>query len=1145
MSAVTAQDPLIPTEEHPGPLAQANVVDKSLPPTPAPGTIPPTVGGSANGTGNGHTNGGANGAANGEVNGHATGKVPANTTQPEHASTPAKPGKKSGKDEKKELMERMQPPKGSKPIDVAQQKGDRWVRDPVTGQDVLIRDPTFAEFRAKGLDNETLDPAHPKAGTALRRPPSPSKQDPRLPAPVASEVGNICIQPFPPEVDEADLAPAKTILRTGAIVTTALCFVTWIFAACGKHIGWVAWFTRSALIWSIAAVVWVGVENAARKIEKEVERVRMNLLKRRAEVNSPPTPESVEWMNALVKLIWGLVNPDMFIPIVDMVEDTLQASLPGFVDAVRIADIGQGTNPVRIVSMRALPDQPGQPGYPREEWVGLDQDDGSRKQAAEVEQGNSDDPAKQIDTEQTGDYLNYEVSISYQALPGQQKRLRFHNIHLMLEFFVGAWDWFKIPIPIYATVEGFVATARFRVQFVQNPPFVRNLTLTLMGVPKVEVSVEPFTKKLPNVLDLPFIKRFVEMGIAAACAEFIAPKSMTLNLAQLLAGDGVKKDTRALGVFVVTVHHAVDLAAQDTNGKSDPYIVLAYAKFGKPLYSTRIISGDLNPVWEETAVLLVTEDELKGEEDLSAMLWDSDKRSADDLVGRVTIPVVELVKEPGKMVARTDPLRGFEDANDMPGTLHWEIGYFEKVPLNQALKKEESPNVPAEIKGKHEQIQEKPTIADTQAEADALRTPPDSTIPSGVLSIIVHQINNLERQDIKGASGNREGQAGQDASEPAEEGENLPSSYCEIIVNDDMIYKTRVKQYSSMPYFEAGTERFIRDWRETVVRVQVRDARVREKDPVLGIATIKLSELFKNASEVTRLFSLQEGVGYGRANISFMFRQVKTPLPRAMLGWETGTLEIPGAIQIEPTPEFTSGFSTKSLEVCTTDSSYKVPRSTARVENGIVTWDPPVDKVRLPVYNRYSSAVTFEIGSGGVGPFGPDSDFIAVGWFKDIPDDEETQIRIPVLKGPHLRQLKHNYINEQTLQTHKYEIVGWLTCTVVLDSGLDPDHEDFQLTQPEKHRYEAYDRVEGQAQIAERTARIQNQDELSKSDKKEINKEKQHQLNMRHRGVMQYQAARTGKWSKEGLKKRVGSLKDKITGNGKKDNHRGNVETEV
>lgn len=91
--------------------------------------------------------------------------------------------------------------------------------------------------------------------------------------------------------------------------------------------------------------------------------------------------------------------------------------------------------------------------------------------------------------------------------------------------------------------------------------------------------------------------------------------------------------------------------------------------------------------------------------------------------------------------------------------------------------------------------------------------------------VLIALIFAVERQDIKGTTGVREGQEGQDTSAPAEEGPHLPNSYCEIIVNDDLIYKTRVKQYSSMPYFEAGTERFIRDWRETVVRVQVRDAR--------------------------------------------------------------------------------------------------------------------------------------------------------------------------------------------------------------------------------------------------------------------------------------------------------------------------------
>lgn len=52
-------------------------------------------------------------------------------------------------------------------------------------------------------------------------------------------------------------------------------------------------------------------------------------------------------------------------------------------------------------------------------------------------------------------------------------------------------------------------------------------------------------------------------------------------------------------------------------------------QFGKPMYSTRIILGDLNPVWEETAVMLLTMDEVRSKEDLSAMLWDSDKRSAE------------------------------------------------------------------------------------------------------------------------------------------------------------------------------------------------------------------------------------------------------------------------------------------------------------------------------------------------------------------------------------------------------------------------------------------------------------------------------------------------------------------------------------
>jgi hypothetical protein len=94
-------------------------------------------------------------------------------------------------------------------------------------------------------------------------------------------------------------------------------------------------------------------------------------------------------------------------------------------------------------------------------------------------------------------------------------------------------------------------------------------------------------------------------------------------------------------------------------------------------------------------------------------------------------------------------------------------------------------------------------------------------------------------------------------------------------------------------------------------------------------------------------------------------------------------------------------------------------------------------------------------------------------------------------------------------------------------------------------RYEAYDRVEGQAAIAERTAGLANKDDLSRKERKELDAEKKHQLQMRHRGVMQYQAARTGKWSKEGIKKRMGTVKAKILGGGGGEKERVQVESEA
>lgn len=1033
-------------------------------------------------------------------------------------------GMTEGQREKKRMMDKMT--NQQKPTDsVKRKKGERLVDDPVTGQKVVIKDANFKDFPTQ----KQLDPKSGKTGPALQSVGNAAAQafDPSKTAPNPAHPSNISLQPFPPS-SPPSLQPVLSqlyYLQYGIMASSAL---LWFFFAFGHGLWHFAW--RSALIGGLAFVGATVASIAERKLEREVERIRFDMHRQRGETYAPPTPESVEWLNAFTKVIWGLVNPDMFVPIADSIEDVMQQSLPKFVSAVRISDIGQGTNPFRIVSMRALPDQPGEKEYPREEWIdqGTGQLGGVDTAKKGKESAGKQTDLDKVDRDQAGDYVNYEVAFAYQAMPGQGDQLRAKNIHLLLQFFLGVADWMHIPIPIWVQVDGVAGTVRLRIQFIPEPPFVRNLTFTLMGVPAVDVSVTPLIKRLPNILDLPLISTFVKLAISAGTASLVAPKSMTLNLQEMMSGNAIG-DTRALGVFVIRIQYCENLSAQDRGGTSDPYIVLAYAKFGKPLYSTRVILGDINPVFEETAFMLVTHEEVKADEQLSAMLWDSDKHTADDLIGRVQIPVKELMATPNKMFDRADKLVGFEDATSMSGTLHWSIGYFDKVPLNRKLERPlDNPPPPKKSAASMEMLPgdkaPNPAAKDgPPPPADVKRTPPDTKYPSGILSVIVHQINNLERQNLKGASGkDREGQVGQDTDEPSEQGSNLPSGYCEILINDDLVYKTRVKQYTSMPFFEAGTEVFIRDWQQTVVRVVVRDSRLREKDPILGIVDLPLAEILTESSEVSGLFSLQEGVGFGRANISVLFKAVDAQLPPNMLGWDTGTVEILKPIEVSIDSEYQStlALSKQSLVATTTDSTEKIGNPVGSGDSSRATWD--VEKVRLPVYSRYASSLTFEIGSkGGVGPLKGQPAAIALLWLQEIPDDEEVPVKIPILVSKNLRQLKQNFLNEHTPKGHEYKTVGWLTTMIRVDRGLDPDHEKYAKSQARRHAYETYDHIQGEALIAERNAHAYDDGVVDKEEKKALQRAHTKQLHNRHRGVAQFQPYRTAIWMKEGIKRRI------------------------
>ncbi len=506
------------------------------------------------------------------------------------------------------------------------------------------------------------------------------------------------------------------------------------------------------------------------------EGVKLETIQHRGEIAAHNrVPESAEWLNFLVEAVWKQMNPDIFTSVSDMLEDIMQASVPSFIHSVKVADIGQGKHALRILNMRYLP---------TEEMPG--------------------DTVKDEQDEHPGEYVNMEISFAYQARPsGPGVASKVKNIHLLLIFYAGVADLMGIPIPIWVEVLGLVGTVRLRMQFIPDPPFVKNTTFSFMGLPRVKISVVPIVQKFLNITNLPFISGFVQTSINAAANEYVAPKSYSLDLGQMIAGDDIKRETTALGVVVVQIHHAKNLSSQDSNGLSDPYIVVALSKYGKPIYSTRIIERTCHPVFEETAYVLITPEAVRSDEFLSIQLWDSDRLTADDELGRVEFDLKDLIRNGGSMEDRVDSLVGSQDGKKMPGKLVWSVGYFSKAPYNHELATDGSdPDLPKDIK-RNRDMRDNTGAVNTETAHECSYIPPDPRYPSGILSIQIHQATSLYSNNLKGSyKSGMNYQPGQDAEGPAtEEDEYAPSAYCNIIINDQLMYKTRTKPFSNKPFF--------------------------------------------------------------------------------------------------------------------------------------------------------------------------------------------------------------------------------------------------------------------------------------------------------------------------------------------------------
>ncbi|OCH83704.1 hypothetical protein OBBRIDRAFT_829808 [Obba rivulosa] len=401
----------------------------------------------------------------------------------------------------------------------------------------------------------------------------------------------------------------------------------------------------------------------------------------------------------------------------------------------------------------------------------------------------------------------------------------------------------------------------------------------------------------------------------------------------------------AIGVLVVHTHRATGVKSTVANGKSDLYATLAFSRLGKYLDSTRIIKGD--------AVLLIGANTIKLREKLSFQPWDSDRMSVDDMMGFHELDIADFIQK------RSQPMRRV-------------------VPLQSS---------------------------GSQARPDSLREKPEFKEACGAvlsdLEAAVHEIRDLtvkrQGKEKRGEKG-REDEKGEDErEEAAEEAEGLPSTYCVISLNDEMVYQTRVKPVTGSPIFNAGTEPLVRDWRKSHVIVTPKDFRMRENGAVLSIVFLKLSELLVDASELTRFYSLEKGLGYRRIRVSLLFSPVQCKLPPSLIGFDTGTLEVRDVAVKSDRDDF----SRCEVRLKTTISVIedKVSRKQAQKrEDGLTVWSK--DGAAIAVRQRYGAALLVS--------FCETSEFkkygrkaLGVLWLCCLVDSEEGKVKITLWRDQH------------------------------------------------------------------------------------------------------------------------------------------------
>ncbi|CAO0791446.1 unnamed protein product [Mucor circinelloides] len=723
--------------------------------------------------------------------------------------------------------------------------------------------------------------------------------------------------------------------------------------------------------------------------------------------------ESVEWLNYMLEKIWRSVDPDMFTIVEDLLEDTLQSVSPSFIQNVKVSDFDIGVQAPRIQMIRVFPPLPGQP----EESI-----------FGEAAFSFHAHPVASLVTNRSPKATPPGLAIRFQTAV-------------------------KAPLEVKAELTAVSGKIRFKILTCPDLPFISKATIAFTSVPKIETGVMPLSKHL-NIMNLPTIKTLVNEGVKLGFADLVDPKSMTIDIKALMGA--FAQDTNAIGVVKVEIREAARDSSIQLQDMEDSYATLSLStQPKKSSSSTRVLTNDKDPRWNENLYVLVYKDDIVSETKVDVKVWDADKVKFDDMWGSVSMSVKDIVQGKLDKLGNVSsycmdervvfdgwtPIDGKEESKSKV-KLNMKMSFHPKYP---------TPNMEifsgdAMAKKKKSEESQKKDEAEKNAVLDI---PVDAAHTNGILSVQIHQAVDLE-------IGDPEVLPTDDEFKHPYSPNKVVSPYAILYVNDNKVFQTRTKLRNPSPHWNAITEHFIRDYENAFIRISVKTAMDIERDPVLGTKSLLLKDLFAEQEdkfkEVQQWIPLSNGIGFGKILLSIKYKPVKMTIPRELQGSDVGTLIVErisftnlkepyndnyinstkATLALNVDPVIIKRLKAKNISKPHPDDEEKEQDQTNTLERtGPYGWYN--QHLYFPVMMRYRTALYVHITQGSISTTKSTGRF----WLKEMVDDQWQDIVVGL----------HSHISEKTKEANRNEDswpqdgeFGQVTIRMKLVPGFSPVH---------------------------------------------------------------------------------------------------------